>query len=187
MMKIKSLFRYAPGFGNGYLNEITPGTEWAMEGQGKATRKWDGTACAVIAGQLFARYDAKQGKSPPEGAQPCQDRDEETGHWPHWVLVADQPQYRYHREALANAGGSLADGTYELVGPKINRNPDAFPEHTLVPHGNVVYWDVTRTFEGLRDFLQANSIEGLVFHSDDGRMTKVTTRGFGLPWPKMKE
>ena len=55
------------------LPTVTPGCEWVMAGEGVATRKYDGTACAVINGELYKRYDAKQGKEPPPGAIPCAD------------------------------------------------------------------------------------------------------------------
>lgn len=101
------------------LRDVTPGCEWVLEGLGTASTKWDGTACAVIRGVLYARYDAKRDKrgvmkAPPEGAIPCTEApDEVTGHWPHWVQVLDQPHYKYHALAFA-AQAPLADGTYEL-------------------------------------------------------------------------
>ena len=47
---------------------------------GIATIKWDGSCCAVIDGEFYKRYDAKRGKTPPEGAIPCCDPDTVTGH-----------------------------------------------------------------------------------------------------------
>jgi hypothetical protein len=50
------------------LRDVTPGCEWVLAGEGVATRKRDGTACAVIGGKLFKRYDVKRGRPVPAGA-----------------------------------------------------------------------------------------------------------------------
>jgi len=52
-----------------------------------------------------------------------------TGHWPGWVPVrADEPGDRHHLEAFQ---GGLDDGTYELVGPKVQRNRYQLERHEL--------------------------------------------------------
>lgn len=56
-------------------DEVVPGCEWVIAGEGIATRKWDGTACLVRGGKLYRRYDAKHGKTPPPGFDPAQDPD----------------------------------------------------------------------------------------------------------------
>lgn len=167
------------------LNEVNPGCEWVLAGEGKATRKWDGTACAIIKGELHARYDAKNGKTPPPGAIPCGDPDPVTGHWPHWVK-ADRPEDRWLRQAK-DATTGLVDGTYEAVGPKINGNHDAHDIHVLHRHGDMELYGLLRTFDGLKAFLEADfegeKIEGIVFHHPDGRMAKLRRDDYGLPWP----
>lgn len=69
------------------LDKVIPGFEWVLDGEGIATVKYDGSCCAVIDGKFYARYDAKEGRKPPEGAIPCCDPDPVTGHWPHWLEV----------------------------------------------------------------------------------------------------
>lgn len=155
--------------------------EWVINGEGTATIKHDGTSCMVRDGKLFKRYDAKNGKSAPEGAIPCEPApDPKTGHWPHWVEVdpAD-PASRWHAEAFA--GGHFEDGTYELVGPKVQGNRYGLTRHELWKHGSVVV-EVERTLEALVDWLRANNHEGLVFHHPDGRMAKVRRKDFGIRW-----
>lgn len=84
-------------------DEITPGCEAAFK-NGIATIKIDGACCAVIDGVFYKRYDAKNGKKPPEGAIPCCDPDPVTGHWPHWVRVDENdPNDRWFVEAYNNA------------------------------------------------------------------------------------
>ena len=92
--------------------EVTPGCEWVLTGEGSASRKWDGSACAVIDRLLYKRYDAKKDRTtgayklPPRGAIPCDAPDPMTGHWPHWVLVDNSnPADKYHTEALVSALG----------------------------------------------------------------------------------
>ena len=71
------------------LPEITEGLENVLK-YGIATRKYDGACCAVINGEFYKRYDAKNGKPVPEGAIPCQlSPDPVTGHFPHWVPVSE--------------------------------------------------------------------------------------------------
>ncbi len=168
-------------------SEVTPGCEWVLAGEGVPTRKRDGTACAVIGGRLHARYDAKRGKRAPADAVPCDPSpDPVTGHWPHWVPVYEQPHFKYHRiaqEALFDAARELADGTYELVGPAVNANPEGRSELELVRHGSDVLEGAPRDFDGLREYLGTFNGEGIVFHHPDGRMAKLRRHDFGFAWP----
>jgi hypothetical protein len=98
--------------------EITPGCEWVIAGEGVATRKWDGTAILIKEGVLYKRYDAKNGKIPPDGFIPCQEPDEKTGHWPGWIQCFNaDPSNKYIFEAFTNTFGSEnvdpIDGTYK--------------------------------------------------------------------------
>ena len=108
MKKIPTLFRrtFDAQHRKHVTSEVTPGLEWVTEGRGVATVKFDGTCCALIDGRFYRRYDAKKGKTPPEGAIPCCDPDPVTGHWPHWLErdfrnTADN----WHLAAFYNAGG----------------------------------------------------------------------------------
>lgn len=169
------------------LETVTPGCEWVLAGEGIATRKWDGTACAVMNGVLYKRYDAKHGKQPPLGAVPCGEPDPITGHWPHWVKVDPRKaEDRWHalawqRRQAGKSGPALFDGTYELCGPKVGTSNEGFGEHVFLRHGADVL-EPPRNFAGLREFLGDNLIEGIVFRHEDGRMCKIRRHDFGLPW-----
>jgi len=130
---------------------------------------------------LYKRYDAKRGKTPPVGFEPAQDPDVVTGHWPGWIPVGDGPEDRWHRMVC---GGESPDGTYELIGPKINGNAEHVPSYVLMRHGDMRYENAPRTFEALKRWLSESCIEGLVWHHPDGRMVKVKARDFGLMWPR---
>lgn len=154
--------------------------DWVINGEGIATIKHDGTSCMVKDGRLFRRFDAKKGKMPPEGAIPCEPHaDPNTGHWPHWVIVEENdPSSRWHVEAFDS---TMPDGTYELVGPKVQGNRYGLTRHELWKHGSVIV-EVDRSMQGLKDWLMTNDHEGLVFHHPDGRMAKVRRKDFGIKW-----
>ena len=170
-------------------DRVTPGCEWVLAGEGTPTVKFDGTACAVIHGELYKRYDAKRGKTAPPGAIPCDEPDPVTGHHPHWIRVGDEPESKHHRaaweECSAKRMSGWTDGTYELCGPKFQGNPHGISEPVFYAHGSVgVNLERSqRSFEGLKAFLETFEYEGIVFHHRDGRMCKIRRSDFGFPWP----
>ena len=85
MKKIPTLFEkvYENHKFIGITKKVHEGMEWVLEGEGVATEKYDGSCCAMINGVFYKRYDAKNGKKPPEGAIPCCKADPITGHHPH--------------------------------------------------------------------------------------------------------
>lgn len=185
MKKIISLFQRNYDGDRLIRDEVVPGAEWVLEGEGTPTRKWDGTCVLIEDGQMWKRYEVKKGKTPPPGFRPANDVDPNTGKQQGWLLVnAADPADRWHVEALWNDDADPADyedGTYELVGPKIQGNPDGFDTHRLVRHGAEVLTDVPRDFSGLRDYLTVyDLIEGIVWHRDNGDMVKIKAKDFGL-------
>jgi hypothetical protein len=152
---------------------------WVFAGEGWPTQKLDGTCCLVRDGRLYKRHEVKPGKAPPAGFEVA-DHDEETGKTVGWLPVGEGPEDRWHRAALEK-WDKLEDGTYELVGPKVQGNAEHHPEHELVAHKTMsLHADVPRSFDGLREWLSGKDIEGLVFHHPDGRMAKIKLRDFGL-------
>lgn len=187
MQKIISLFQRNYDGDRLVRNEIVPGAEWVIAGEGVATVKWDGTCCMVDDGVLYKRYDAKQGKTPPTDFKAAQPPDPITGHWPGWIPVRpDDPASRWHCEAVqpdgpANCG--LLNGTYELVGPKVQGNPYKLAAHMLYPHGADVITNAPRDFDGLKEYFSYTPFEGIVWWHPDGRMVKVKRKDFGFAWP----
>ena len=180
MRKIPTLFeRDWNGDRSRVVDQVHAGCEWVVAGEGIATRKVDGTCCMARAGQLYKRREIRQGDVVPAEFEVA-DHDNETGKTVGWVLVGEGPEDRWHREAF-EAAGFPSHGTYELIGPKVQGNPERAPTHMLVPHSSCdAYDDVPRTFDGLREWLSGRDIEGLVFHHPDGRMAKIKLRDFGL-------
>lgn len=189
MRKIPTIFeRDWNGDKSRVLDKRVPECEWVFEGEGVATRKFDGTAVMIQNGELWVRYDAKNGKQPPAnfvGAQP--DPDPETGHWPGWVPTGSDPQYKWQRKAFEFSTGQLqstyhrlVDGTYEAVGPHFQGNPEKQPNDLLLFHGAEIVSDVPRSFSELADWFVGKDIEGIVWHHPDGRMAKIKKRDFGM-------
>ena len=190
MKKMKSLF--VREFGEDHSVTVTPvvekGCEWVINGEGVATRKWDGTCTLIENGEISRRYDCKHGKTPPVGFIPTDNPDPITGHWPGWVKsdkFNPKGDEKFFVEAYVNTFGSLdavpENGTYELCGPKINANPEKLDKHIFIKHGNVIL-DVPRNLDGIREFLKNNYIEGIVFHRGNGDMCKIKRVDFGFEW-----
>lgn len=189
MKKIPSLFKRDYEGTRLVFDEVVPGSEWVQRGEGIATQKHDGTACMVKDNLLYKRYDAKEGKPAPVNGIPCEDApDPNTGHWPHWVPITGSKEDQYFREGWDNyqrentLGFRVADGTYELVGPKVNGNREGHSYHILIRHGSTVLHGVPTEFEALKGWLSELNIEGIVWHHPDGRMVKIKRKDFGLKW-----
>ena len=194
MKKIPTLFKrlYCEDGTVILTQEVTPGCEWVLSRKkaenGDATVKWDGSACAIIEGEYYKRYDAKRGKKPPEGAIPCQpEPDPVTGHWPHWVKIDPvKPENKWFMEALRNSTYEgqipLPDGTYEATGKHFQGNPYGAMIDWLNPHGIDIV-KVKRTYAGIHDYLRDHEIEGLVFWMDGEPRCKIKRTDFGFRWP----
>jgi len=182
MKKISTLFKKDPNDLGRVINEVNPENEWAFT-DGVPTRKFDGTATAIINGEIYKRYDVKKGRQVPEGAIPCQEADLITGHHPHWLKCdRNKNEDKYFFEAF-DYTPNLLDGTYELIGEKIQGNPEKREGHILVKHGDYKLSLEDDSFEYLKDYLSNtnNDIEGIVFHHrTDGRMCKLRKSDFGI-------
>lgn len=152
---------------------------WVKHGEGIAKRKYDGTSCLIRGGKLYKRRELRPGDVTPVDFESL-GTDDNTGKTVGWVPVGDGPEDRWHREAF---DGWHPDGTYELLGPKIQGNKDKREKHVLQAHKFArTYPDAPREFDALREWLATQEIEGLVWHHDDGRMAKIKRRDFGLRW-----
>lgn len=186
MKKISTLYKKNPENLGLVINEINPENKWVFDGEGIPTRKYDGTACAIIDGQLYKRYDAKKGRKIPDNAIPCQEPDLITGHHPHWVLCSQEnPSDKYFFDGFNSLAemGLAKDGTYELIGEKVQGNPEKIEGHKLIKHGAKVLQGLINpiTFENLKLYLDQVNIEGIVFHhKTDDRMCKIRKSDFGI-------
>lgn len=164
-----------------------PSETWVRDGEGRATIKYDGTACAFIGGVWYKRneWDANKGLPPASWRHWSGDPNQRSGHG--WIPVGDDPGDWMHRKAIARGtddiGEPFREGTYELIGPGIQRNPHNKQENVMVPHGRDETSCDDRTYDGIRNHLAGAIAEGIVFHHPDGRMAKIKRRDFGIAWP----
>ncbi len=181
MKKISTLFKKDPKDLGKVINEIKPENKWVFDGEGIATRKFDGTACAIINGEIYKRYDVKRGRTIPDGAIPCQEADTISGHHPHWLKCdRSKNEDKYFFEGFDTLENK-EDGTYELIGEKVQGNPEKIEGHKLIKHGIEILDLPSLDFYSLKDYLsnQSNDIEGIVFHhKKDGRMCKLRKSDF---------
>lgn len=147
-------------------DEVTPGCEWVIAGEGLAVRYYGGV-CA---------------------------RKDENGEWwiegaggPEWIR-AEYSTYRWPFEEALEASPTPHVGTYELCAPNIKGNPEGLSWPGLVYHKHgqrlrdLDTPGTFQTYEWLRHQLTAEefTFEGVVWHhrSGDGRMAKLKPTDF---------
>lgn len=188
MKKIPTLFEREFG-DNGRIVAVKPivrsGFDWVLDGDGEATEKVDGACCAIINGRLWKRFDAKPGRKIPQGAIPCiTHADPITGHWPHWVKVDPASKGdKWFIRAYENTPWCREDGTYEAVGVHFQNNPYGLDDDFLERHGRIKIKDCPRTLDGIREWLRAHEVEGIVWWKDGEPQCKIKRTDFGFPWP----
>lgn len=180
MKKIPTLFeRDWDGDRRYVLPTVVPGCEWVINGEGTPTRKYDGTCVMFDGDRWWARREVKKGKPSPEGFVPL-GTDPETGKTIGWEPVEQSSFANLHAEVLERPG-NYPPGTYELIGARVNGNPEGVIGHQLVPHGDDVMDDAPRDFDDLAKWLHERPYEGIVWHHPDGRMAKIKRRDFRAP------
>ncbi len=130
-------------------------------------------------------------KTVPEGFEPCCEPDGVTGHWPGWVPVGQNDpvidKAIAHTRNHLFSGVRPPNGTYEVCGPSVGtrsgKNPERLEFNIAFPHGGETF-NVPRSFDGIRAFLEQNPMEGIVWAHPDGRMVKIKSRDLGLEWPR---
>jgi hypothetical protein len=184
---------------------ITPvvrdGCWWVVNGQGKATRLYDGVCVAWLptihakpaygreipllnVGALGVSVDWFQRVKIPASVKlpddfTVIDQNRITGTWLGWQPVDLEKDPL--ADALRVASGSLGDpatvpfGTYELCGPGIKDNADGFERPTLIRHADAEQLDdVPNEFHALMEWLvEHEQHQGVVWRHPDGRMAKI--------------
>lgn len=174
MKKIPTVYMRDPDDRAHVTDEVNPECQWVLDGEGVATRKYDGT-CVMLdeRGQWWARREVKLGKDAPVGFIRV-NHDEITGKLMGWEPI-EQSSY-------AKAFASVAfyprwPGTYELCGPKVQGNPERYEKHQLVNHERAEL----ANYDGLSPKARVLAVklmgwEGVVWHHPDGRMAKLKVR-----------
>ncbi|MGV9292975.1 hypothetical protein [Amycolatopsis sp. NPDC003676] len=158
---------------------------WVFDGAGVGTEKLDGTnvRLTVRSGRLV-RVEKRRNPSKAQKQQGIVDG---------WYVDTDETSAD-DKWILAAAGNTdvseWADGEHpcEALGPRIQGNPLALPDHLCVPFDfqAPTMLDVPRSYQGLREFLTTleskfspgRLAEGIVFHHPDGRRAKIKRKDF---------
>lgn len=189
MNKIPTMFLRDPEDRSRVLMEVHPDCQWVLDGEGMATRKYEGT-CVMLDENFewWARREVKKGKEQPENYMYIS-TDPNSGAQMGYEPIAQSSYVKMHLEAVRSMPGKqFKPGTYELIGPKINKNPEGVRAHTLVMHDEAEsYYPLSlgrpRTLEQIKELTialgQEEGWEGIVFHHQDGqRMAKIKFRDF---------
>lgn len=188
MQKIPTLYARSEEDRRFVVPQVTPGCDWVLAGEGVATRKFDGT-CVLFDPKLdpgllaavpalqdwWTRRELKPGAPAPAGYVEVE-HDEVTGKTVGWEPADLSPFAKYLVQAVDALTDGPETGTHELIGPKINRNPEHAERHTLIRHDDADVLTAPRTYDALCRWLLAQPYEGVVFHHPDGRMAKLKRR-----------
>lgn len=171
------------------LREINPNAEWLFDEPARATAKRDGTSVTVDEnGNVFARRMVRKGKVAPEGFM-LAETDPITGNMFGLEPVEQSGFFKMFKEARENFEGDLPASTFELVGPKINGNPEGVNTHTLMIHGSdnleiipdvrtIAKEDAFDTFKEIFAVLRDRGVEGVVWWGENGKRVKLRTKDF---------
>lgn len=180
MKKIPTLLVRDPDDRQHVLLEINPGCEWVLDGEGMATRKFDGT-CVMLdsEGKWWSRREVKHGVAWPTDFVKVT-HDDVTGKTMGWIPI-EQSSFYKHIQPLLSTRRKV--GTYEFVGPKVNGNPEGLEQHQLIEHGGVKIGVMNKACDveeiaGWIQFVGGMGWEGVVWHHPDGRMVKLKVRDF---------
>ena len=187
MIKIPTLYYRDPAEPSRVTEQVAPGCEWVIAGEGVATQKFDGVNVqATVRGEVIVSVQKRRNPTAEEKLQGLEPRYIPTN--------AEDPADKH---ILAAAAGTdtedWPDGDWscEAIGPKIQGGVEIRDHTFLIPFG-LPMWPVNhaifapRGFVDLRDFLEGCAIEGIVWHHPDGRMAKIKRRDFGHRWPLRK-
>src|SRR4051812_6364617 len=85
-------------------DEVFPGCEWVLDGEGTATRKLDGLCVLIrrdgLALHAYTRHVVKPGKATPQGFVLADEPDETTGNLLGWVPAEVSGRAKAINEAL---------------------------------------------------------------------------------------
>lgn len=189
MKKIPTLYVRTPDRRHVIPDQVTPGCEWVFDLEQdslvRATRKLDGVCVRYSRGNWWSRRQVKPGRAIPAGFIQIEN-DPVTGIWTGWEPAIQSAHAKFIHEAIdanriISADHIGDDETFELVGPKINGNPDHFEHHTLFSHYEPAL--VVRPWRDADNgafLVMARALmlgwEGIVWHHADGRMAKLKVK-----------
>lgn len=192
MRKIPMLFERENGFA---IDKINPKCAWVFEFRSIPRQKWDGTCMKLDSDGWWSRREVRSSKKTPESFV-LEERDDKTGHSFGWIPYEESSFVKVADEAMQKAPLSHTlfrfsreydYGTYELIGPKVNGNPEKLKEHRLMPHkdspivADLSIFDPDElNFELLKNIITSLPMEGVVWYGDDGKRAKLRRKDFRI-------
>ena len=167
--------------------DINPKSAWVFTEAAVPTYKKDGTNVTVLhTGDVMIRRMVGAGKKPPAGYIEAE-LDPITGRSFGVEPVAASGFAKMFAEAAE--GRTLAPGTYELCGPKLNGNPEKLNRHELLAHAAEVAVEIPdmttidpadawTVLEPIFADFKARGVEGVVWAGADGKRAKLRTKDF---------
>lgn len=184
MQKIPTLFVRDPEDMSQLTQEVHPDCQWVLDGEGIATRKYDGTCVFKdMVGRWWSRREVKFDADPPNGFWSVE-ADANTGKVVGYEPIEQSSFYKFFVEAFDRMQYYKPGATFELCGPKINSNPENFETHTLVPHheAEIIEMPADISYDSLRELMlslkEEHGYEGVVWRHPDGRMAKLKAKDF---------
>ncbi len=172
MKKIPTLYLRDEDDPSILTHTVHPDCQWVLDGEGRATVKMDGMAVLIEDGVAYKRREVKEGEAPPEGWLHWDLRTREGfGHG--WMPIDELDPVDSHIRFATFRPYERRDGTYEVVGPKIQGNPHQCLIPSLFEHGTGPRFKAPTGRYALRYFLKHWPWEGIVWHHPDGRMAKI--------------
>ena len=186
MQKIPTLFLRDEANMARVTREVNPEAAWVLAGEGTPTRKRDGTNVRIDVwrakrGVYDAALEVWKRRNPTR-------EEKAAGAEPGYILARrEDPADKHIFAAVRETDfADWPEGQWpcEALGPKIQGGVESdvpcLYAFSLWPERLPEF---PRTFDGIRDFLEANEIEGIVWQRENGDMSKVKRRDFSLPWP----
>lgn len=188
MRKIPTLFKKqydSNGRFSGVSHEFTNENCKTALLYGVPTVKFDGSACAIINGKLYKRFDYRGNGVLPDGCIPCQTHEDLEGHFPVWLPCKPfTGEDKWFYAAYYNYPRKWTDGSYEAIGKHFNGNVYGLDFDVLVKHGNVLIRESLKSYEEIEAYLKSHSIEGIVWWYDGKPVCKIRRKDFFIKWGK---
>jgi hypothetical protein len=165
-------------------NRVTPIIAVQIPEHAFAYAKWDGTAAKFDGEEWWTRREVKEGKQAPSDFV-LEEHDQFTGKQQGWVPVNDEPEHKWHRDAVGSVLSPFPE-TYELIGPHFQGNPHELMLDEAIAHKSVLLTGMNRPLDYtfIYEKLCHLPYEGVVWWADGKPIAKIKRRDFGLPWPK---
>lgn len=191
MRKIPTIFlKDCTGDHRYVTSEPNPACAWVFAGEGTPTRKYDGQCVMWDAQEWWTRCSVARGGLFPASFRKVE-HDETTGRTVGWRR-AGRTAYEKPLHEAASEFPVLQLGTYELVGPDINGNPERWLRHHLIRHAIGLPGDTTLDYvqtlgsvplgyDELLGWLSVHPYEGVVWYHPDGLRAKIKRSDYPGP------